>query len=203
MRTRFSSLAAIVLWSAASWAGAQDVPPLPAEPEPPAFQIPPGARVRLTSAVLPGGAVEGLVASSDDQTLGLLIASEDAPFGGGALTIPRASVGSLRISMGKRAHKGLGAVFGALALGATGFAAEVDPDDCGPNSNAFCSRGEAIAVSTLGGALLGALVGAVVKTERWQNVSVEVLAPRSAAGPGAPAPGRRGTAVGARVALRF
>jgi hypothetical protein len=193
---------AAVLWGAAGAAGAQEpgagaLPP----PEPPAFLIPAGAKVRIGSRVMPGGVVEGRVTSSTDDTLGLIVASEDSPFGGGMMTIPRESVTSLQISTGKHGHALWGALVGAAAFAAWGAAAAVDPNDCGSDSIAFCSRGEAVGGMALVGAGVGALVGAAVKVERWQNVSVEVLAPRSSAA--RPVPRGRSAAVAANVVFRF
>lgn len=197
-----STWAAVVLWGVAGWAAAQERPAgLGSAPEPPTFQLPPGARVRVTSSVLPGGSVEGRVASSTDDTLGLMVADNDVPFGGGPLVVPRASVTSLQVSLGPRRYTLPGAVVGALLGAAGGAASEVDPRDCGANSEAFCSQGEAIAISAVAGAALGALVGHVVKTERWQKVDVEVLAPRSASGRAGHR--GRGAAVAAQVAFRF
>jgi hypothetical protein len=150
---------------------------------------------------MPGGVIEGRVTSSGDDALGLMLASDDSPFGGGQVVVPRGSLTSLQISMGKHGHALLGLLVGTASFAAIGASVEVDPNDCGDDSTAFCSRGEAVGAMAFFGAGLGALVGAVIKTERWQNVSVEVLAPRSTAGRTAPRP--RGAAVTAQVAFRF
>jgi hypothetical protein len=204
MGVRYRSWAAVVLFGAASGAGAQESSPgpWPQPVPPPTFQIPAGAKVRLSSSVLPGGWVEGRVTSSSDDAFGLMIASEDSPFGGGQMVVPRASVTHVQVSLGYKRYALLGALFGAMAGAAAGAAAPVDPSTCDSySSDAFCSRGEAVAFSAAGFSLIGALVGHFVKTERWQNVSVEVLATRSSSsrsvGPA------RGAAVAAQVALRF
>jgi hypothetical protein len=198
------SWATVVLWGTAGWAAAQADPGVPSAgqpPEPPTFQIPAGARVRVSSSVMPGGVIEGRVTSSTDDALGLMLPSDDSPFGGGQVVVPRGSLTSLQISMGKKGHALLGLLVGTASLAAIGAFAEVDPDDCGDDSTAFCSRAEAVGGMAFVGAGLGALVGAVIRTERWQNVSVEVLAPRSGAGRAAAR--RRGAALGAQVAFRF
>jgi hypothetical protein len=150
---------------------------------------------------MPGGIVEGRVTSSTDDALGLAVASQDSPFGGGTMVIPRASVTSLQMAMGKHGHALWGMLIGAAAFAALGATVTVDPNDCGPDSTAFCSRGEAIGGFALVGAGVGALIGVAVKHERWQNVSVEVLAPRSRAMRSVPS--GRGGAVAVHVALRF
>jgi hypothetical protein len=202
---RIASLVAIVLLGAAGWGAAQGIPEVAPgvglPPEPPTFQIPSGAKVRVRSSLLPGGVVEGRVTSSTDDALGLMLASDDSPFGGGQMVIPRTSVASLQMSMGRHGHTLLGLLVGTASFAAIGAFVEVDPNDCGPDSSAFCSRGEAIGGMALVGAGIGALAGAAVRTERWQNVSVEVLAPRSSGLRAAPR--SRGGAFAAQIAFRF
>ena len=196
------SIAVVVLWGAAAWAAAQEPPVAPGVPEPPAFQIPPGAKVRLASTALPGGFVVGRVTSSTDAALGLTVAGDESPFTGTPILIPRASVTRAEVSLGRHSYWKVAALFGAMAGAAGGAAATIDPATCDSySSDTFCSRGEAIGISAAAGALLGGLVGAVIKTEKWQKVSVEVLAPRSSAGRAAPR--GRGGAIAAQVAVRF
>jgi hypothetical protein len=194
--------AAILFCATASGAGAQEAPSGPALPPPPVFQLPAGAKVRLGSHLMPGGRVEGRVAFSTDDSLGLTVASDEAPFGGGTIAVPRASVTSLQMSMGYRRFGLVGALAGAIAGAAAGTAATVDKSTCDSgSSDSYCSRGEAIAVSAAAGALLGAIAGHFIKVERWQNVSVEVLAPRVSAR--RPVPRGRGADLAAQVAIRF
>ena len=202
MSSRFPSIAVVVLWGAAAWAAAQEPPVSAVVPEPPTFQIPPGAKVRLASTALPGGFVVGRVTSSTDDALGVTVAGDDSPFMGAPIVIPRASVTSAQVSLGRHSYWKMGALFGAIAGAGAGAAATIDPATCDSySSDTFCSRGEAIGISAVAGALLGGLVGAVIKTEKWQKVSVEVLAPRSSAGRAAPR--GRGGAVAAQIAVRF
>lgn len=183
MRLGTGTWAAAALLALAGVASAQDVPPEP-KPEPPVFHLPAGARVRLSSTALPGGMVEGRVTSSTADALGLLLPGpEDSPFGGTPVVVPRASVTDARVYLGTRRYALLGGVAGTLVGAALGAAAQVDEYNCDASSDAFCSRGEAIAIGAATGALIGAVVGHFVKTDRWQRVSVEALAPRSSAGP--------------------
>ena len=198
MRFWHATLVAVTLLAPAAGAGAQESAP-PRPPVPPPFQIPSGTKVRLSSTALPGGVVEGRVGSSTDEALGLVLPGPaDAPFGTPVL-VPRSSVTRLQVSVGYRRYTLHGAALGALAGAAAGAAWEVDPATCDSySSDTFCSRGEAVAIGALSFAAIGALVGHLVKTERWQNVSVEALAPpRSSSG------GGRGPTVGARIAVRF
>jgi hypothetical protein len=182
-------------------ASAQGTPP-ERGPEPPVFHIPAGARVRLSTNALPGGMIEGRVTSSTDDALGLVLPGpDDSPFGGTPVVVPRASVTDARVYIGTRRYTLFGAVGGALAGAALGAAAQVDEYNCDASSDAFCSRGEAIAIGAGSGALIGGVVGHFVKTERWQRVSIEALAPRSSAGPSRPR--ARGAAAGLAVTVRF
>ena len=202
MSSRVPSMAVVVLWGAAAWAAAQEPPVSAGVPEPPTFQIPPGAKVRLSSTALPNGVVVGRVTSSTDEALGLMIASDGSPFTGTPMLIPRASVTSVQVSLGTKRYTLPGALFGAIAGAAAGAAAPIDTATCDSySSDTFCSRGEAVAVMTVASGVIGAVVGALIKTEKWQRVSVEVLAPRSSASRAAPT-GHRG-GVAAQVALRF
>ena len=104
----------------------------------------------------------------------------------------------VEISTGKKHHLWLGALIGAVVLGATGFTDEVQPDDCGALSSSYCSRAEAVAVSVVAGALVGGVVGLFVRKERWTPVAIEAL--------GAPAEVGRlpePPALTAGVSLRF
>jgi hypothetical protein len=202
MGIRQVSIVAVLVWGLAGWAVAQEAVQAGEVPEPPAFQVPAGARVRLASDALPGAAVVGRVSRWTDDILALAVSEPDAPLGGVPLAVPQASVRRLEVSLGRRSYWKQGALSGAILGAAGGAAAQVDTSEsCSLDSDAYCSRGEAVAFSAVTGALLGGLVGALVKTERWQKVSVEVLAPRSSASRGAP----RGTrpSVAARVAVRF
>ncbi len=190
------------LLAVAVGAAAQDAGPATRTPVPPPFQLPAGAKVRLTSTILPGGVVVGRIGSSTDDALGLVLPGpDDSPFGTPVL-VPRASVTRIQVSLGYKRHTLQGAILGAVAGAALGAAWEVDPATCDSySSDTFCSRGEAVAAGSLGFAVIGALVGHIVKTERWQNVSVEALAPRSS--DASSRPRGRLAAAGLAVTVRF
>lgn len=201
MRLGTGTWTAAVLLALAGVASAQDVPP-ERGPEPPVFQIPAGARVRLSSTALPGGMIEGRVTTSTEDALGLMLPGpDDSPFGGTPVVVPRASVTDARVYIGTKRYTLVGVVGGALAGAAIGAAEQIDASDCGLDSDAFCSRGEAIAIGGLSGALIGGVVSHFVKSERWQRVSIEALAPRSSSGPSRPR--GRWAAAGLAVTVRF
>jgi hypothetical protein len=144
-----------------------------------------GNRVRLRSTAV-GGEVRGVVAAIDDQTLTL--APENRP----PVKLPVASLVAVEMSVGHKRHPlmGLGAgLLGGLLLG---LGAQVDPTNCGVFSSSFCSREEAIRGGALGGGLLGAAIGAFIKTDRWAPVQI-----------GGRAVSGDQKALGIRVALRF
>jgi hypothetical protein len=124
-----------------------------------------GSRVRLstTTARAP---LTGIVVARDGY--GMTLAPEVGP----PLRVASASTTYLELSAGRTRHTGLGAWFGALVGVAAGITAGIDPADCDVDSPKFCSRGEAMAVSTiiLGG--LGALLGRAITTERWVPLTI-------------------------------
>jgi hypothetical protein len=149
----------------------------PPAAEPAALTLPMGSRVRLQTAGAPGHWVKGVLVSADSAAVAMV--PEDAPpLGANQLRVPSASLARFELRTGSKRHwligLGVGAALG-LVLGAT---AEVNEATCNYDwSTDFCSRGEAVAgsVAVLGGA--GAIVGALVKTDRWTPVALDALGP--------------------------
>jgi hypothetical protein len=145
-------------------------------PEPPQLTLPMGAHVRVQTTAAPGSWVKGILVSADSATIAL-VPQNAPPLGANQLRLPRASVGRFELQTGSKRHWLVGLAVG-VALGvAWGATTDVNPDNCGYASDAFCSRGEAIAGLglTLGG--IGAGIGALVKTDRWTPVALDALAP--------------------------
>ncbi len=175
--------------------------------EPPALRLPPGARVRVSTPE--GGSVVALLAGHDDRSVTLALPPENPLAPPPALVVPVDSIRRMELSLGKKRHALIGAAVGAVLLGLTGFSDPVDTSEtCGPSSSMPCSRGEAVAVAVLAGALVGGVVGSFVQTERWVPVALDTIAPsppraseiRSApGGPGAPERG----ASPLRLSVRF
>jgi hypothetical protein len=122
-----------------------------------------GQRVRVHSTTEPGR-VAGGIAAVDSESLTVV------PDGWLPVTIPVRSITTIDASRGRKRNwlKGLAIGF-ALGVG-VGFALPVDATNCGPTSTSFCSRGEALAGSTvlLGG--VGTGVGAFITSERWTPI---------------------------------
>ncbi len=127
----------------------------------------PGLRVRLESENV-RGRITGRILETTERGLRLMTDN------GVPVRVPFEAITGLEASFTRRRHTREGLVVG-LALGAlAGALAEVDEYACDfEDSTAFCSRGEAIAGGIGGGALLGAGIGALVRTDRWQTVSLE------------------------------
>ena len=111
-----------------------------------------------------GGAVLktiGSVGNRDSSVLTVVPANDQA------VRIPLDSVSSVDVSVGKKRNVIPGLLVGLGAGVIVGFAASVDDQDCGSESSNFCSRGAALAMGTgfMGG--LGAILGAMTKTDRW------------------------------------
>jgi hypothetical protein len=119
-----------------------------------------GQRVRVHSITEPRPVVGG-VSAVDVDFLTVI------PDGLSPLKIPARSITAVDASRGRKRNWRKGGVVG-LAIGvALGFAFPVDAADCGPETSYFCSRGEAVAGSTVFFVGVGAGVGALSKSERW------------------------------------
>lgn len=140
-------------------------------------EIQPGARVRIAAPGIVAGRYVGTVLTRSADTLEL-----GAP-GTAPVKVPFARVTSIEVSRGSSRALGaargvawgapIGLVVGVLAAAGT----DSDPycfDTC---SSGGSYKAGIIAASTLGGAIWGAGIGAIVGRERWERFDI---APRSA-----------------------
>ncbi len=133
----------------------------------------PGARVRAWNSPPADQKVVGTLLEIRSDTL---LLQED----GWADTTPilRTAVTRLDISVGHMRHTGRGAARGFLFGGAVGALAGViigSSFECGTGD---CGKEGAIAFGAIGagtGLLIGALVGAITTSDRWQEVPVDRL----------------------------
>jgi hypothetical protein len=146
-----------------------------------------GSRVRITSTAVQARP-EGLVVALDESVVTL------AADGGSLVKIPLTSITVLEVSLGRKRNWLKGAAIGAAAGLASGLFMKVDPDNCEGGVEAFCSRAEALEINAVIFALLGAGIGAAIKSDRWSIVTLSP--PRPAARYGRPP-------FGLVVALRF
>jgi hypothetical protein len=171
-------------------ASAQEVP---AEPSPALSGVGAGQLIRVTDGV--GRRIEGWLVGSDEKSLMLALPSAHPLAPPVRLKVPLRSVGRVELWTGRKHHLWIGALIGAVLIGATGFGEPIHPESCQmPGSSEFCSRGEAVAISALAGAFLGGTVGFLVKQDQWSPVVPEALV-------GPPRRESRGLAVG--VTVRF
>jgi hypothetical protein len=125
-----------------------------------------GQRVRVRSTTEPRAVIGG-VSAVDIESLTLI------PDGLPPLEIPARSITSVETSQGHKRSWQRGLLVG-LAFGVgLGFAFSVDAENCGPETPHFCSRGEALAASTIIFSGVGAAVGAFIKSERWTPLDVK------------------------------
>lgn len=144
-----------------------------------------GTRVRVT--VREDGGERRLVGplrTFDGEALTL------TPEGGtGRVTVPRTKITRIDVSRGSRSRAGRGALVGAvLGLAAIAIAESTRGEDYEAPDN----YGLIVAGSIAGGAVVGAGVGALLRSENWESQPWAVGPPRRAAGP-----------VSFKVTLRF
>ena len=146
-----------------------------------------GTRVRVTVRE-PGQAERQLVGplrTFDSQTLTMSAGESPAQ-----LALPRPTITRIEVSRGRRGHTVMGLLLGAV-LGLSAVA--IKDAGCGPDCDG--TSGGQVAAVVGGGAVLGAVVGTVVRSERWESL------------PWAVGPVRRSAAplggLGLRVSLRF
>jgi hypothetical protein len=163
-------LAAGFLILLASGSLAQDVP------QPPALELPVGARVRARTQAAPGDWIKGVLAAADAGSIALV--PDGAPsLGPNQLRLPRETVTRLELVTGKKRQWLPGLVIGAALGVAMGFAIDVDPVRCEFDDNYACSRGEALGL--MGGTFgaVGAGIGAMVRKDVWTPVGLDALGP--------------------------
>jgi hypothetical protein len=163
--------------------------------------IPLGTRVRVIAGV----------GSDSRRIVGTLTSAGTAAWvlrlneRGDSVVVPTADLTEVRVPRGTRRHVLQGIAIGVLFGGILGAATYHEPSarSCHPAS--FCSnwgspwsgldsRDFAIFSGAVGGGLVGAAIGAMVKTDRWQLVNRQDL--RLAVRP-------RGAGLGVGVSLRF
>lgn len=165
MRTLIVILIAAVVTPISGLPG-QDIPP-----------VAPGTRVRVTAPDLGADKLIGTVVPSPVDTL--MVRPTDRMT---AIAIPLASMTRLEVRYGQKAHLLLGAAIGfvagatSLGIGSAVVCSREDSD---------CSEHQTVTFTALGGlsgGAVGALLGSLIHTDRWNRVPLERfrvgLAPR-------------------------
>ena len=134
-------------------------------------ELQPGARIRVSAPGIVAGRYVGTILSKNGDTL-QLGGPNTAP-----VNVPVSRITSLEISRGKsRLHgAGRGVLWGTpigLLIGAASANSLNDCTDFGCSDASSDEQGAYILGSTLGGALWGAGIGALVGRERWEHFDV-------------------------------
>jgi hypothetical protein len=121
----------------------------------------PGNRVRVHLSQ-PRRTVIGTVARVSQDTL--VILPQDART---ELVLPAANVRKLELSLGRRSHTGKGALLGFIAggVGVSIALAALCAGECIGGGVIIVPAGGAV-----GGAILGAGIGALIRSDRWREV---------------------------------
>jgi len=136
--------------------------------EPPALSLPSGVRARVWSATLPEP-IRGILMKSDAKAI--YVSPESV---GTLKAVPLESITRLDLALGEKRNTLKGVLYGTALGLASGLAWKVDPQTCHDlSSTDFCSRGEAVGGGALAGAGLGALIGFLIKSDRFTTMDLE------------------------------
>lgn len=147
-----------------------------------------------SAAVVPAVGSRVRVVFGSERLTGALVASGPTTttiaVDGRVRAIPRASITAMQVSVGRRGRAGGGALLGAVGGLLIGLTSPTDePGNClGTGS---CDRGQVVVGAMLATTLLGAGIGALLRTDRWVDARFD-------AGLVAPV-GTRGLGLAARV----
>jgi hypothetical protein len=122
----------------------------------------PGTRVRVTTS---DEIYEGSLLPRQDDSFRLQVPGESAP-----IAVPRSAITEIAVSAGRHSNAAAGATVGFLAGAAGGvilFQAynHCDGFFCGPYTGGTVALGAMLSGAT--GALVGALIGSSITSERW------------------------------------
>lgn len=122
-----------------------------------------GSRVRITLSAV-HARLTGLVVALDESDVTL------APDGGGVVKIPVPSITGLEVSRGRQGHVAQGAWIGF----GVGLIAGLST----PADETYFPREMAVVSNLLVGSLVGAAIGAVIKSDRWSVGTLSAARPQ-------------------------
>ena len=146
-----------VILTAALLSGAS--PLRAAETDEPAPSVVVGCRVRVTQT---HSVLAGSLLATDEESLTVAGDGSKVP-----AVIRRSDVTRLEVSRGRHSAAVLGALGGAVVLGALSYPAWQACGDCSGSPPAAMVIGFGV-----GGGLIGALIGNLITSERWHEVAV-------------------------------
>ena len=122
-------------------------------------------RVRVTMQVPAGLEYVGTLESWDTESLSLSVPE------GPPERLELSEVAKVEVSRGMKGHAGIGAAIGT-AVGLVG--GYVVGFRSGDHEDDFVgdTRGLIVMISMIGGAALGAVTGALIRTEKWQSMAI-------------------------------
>jgi hypothetical protein len=127
-----------------------------------------GTRVRLSAPTTVQGALRGTVIAIDDESL-LLDTDDHRP-----LKVPRQGITQLELSTGRKGHARTGLIVGAVIGGALGATVPLDAmctqTQIAAGESSCASRGALIATFAVADGAAGALIGHLIKGDRWSAV---------------------------------
>ena len=134
-------------------------------PQPPLVAV--GSKVRLHSTQI-GGQLRGIVAAVDEKQLTL------AREGGAPAIVPLNTLTSIERVVGRKRKTLKGLAIGTAIGVLVGLVIPEDSEDplCEIDGNSLCSRGEAIAIGMVSGALWGTGIGVLIKGDVWAPVTL-------------------------------
>ena len=123
-----------------------------------------GDRIRLKAPGVADRTIIGRLRRADQSALA--VTRDD----GSVVDVPRAAIQELEIARGRRSHAKKGAIIGAAA--GAGFVLAAFAAEKGCDSDPRCGIYSSVFATVFGatGALVGAGIGAMVKTDRWVKV---------------------------------
>lgn len=139
-------------------------------------QLEVGERVRVVAPPFTDGRLVGTVLATNPQ--GLVLATRSTPDQVPTVEIPLEAIESLEISLGQRSNTLNGLAYGALGgavLGAAVVAVSCLAEGCsgdGASAGGWIAFGAIVGAG--GGAVLGLLVGSLVKTETWEDSQTRI-----------------------------
>ena len=131
----------------------------------------PGLRVRVETRSMPGTRIVGTLRSWTGDSI---VIESDADQAVGSVSLPLGDVTRVDFSMGTRSQWGKGALYGLL--GGTLIGLGLGAAGC-EEGGFIMTREECIGSASMGmafvGALVGGTVGIFVRTERWEQLSLD------------------------------